>query len=200
MCKGIQSPGDRMLLFLVYHANLHLKAICQLDKSSADLFEGNYRLPGDNEAALMFYKSLHREVIEAYQPVQYLLEQNGEQHTIKTLKIKLYRILGHYRLEDIYRKQYRLILSGTDYSEKTRQMYLGAFTRFLKYFNYIECPEACGPGGGYPEAGTSAHAEAKFCYPLLTRRILKQSRLLCFMFMYCLVLRTRNCIPVIQEI
>ena len=136
VCKGIQSPGDRMLLFLVYHANLNLKTICQLDKISADLFEGKYRLPGDSEDAFGFYRSLQQEVIEAYQPVKYLFEDEGKQHTLKTLKIKLYRILGHYRLEDIYRKQYRLILNGTDYSEKTRQMYLGAFMRFLKYFNY----------------------------------------------------------------
>ena len=136
VCKGIQSPGDRMLLFLVYHASLSLKTICQLGSDSADLFETKYRLPGDNNDAIGFYSSLHQEVIKTYRPEKYLLENKGDQHTVKTLKVKLYRILGHYRLENIYRQQYRIILDGTQYSEKTRMMYLGAFMRFLKYFNY----------------------------------------------------------------
>ena len=136
VCKGIPSPGDRMLLFLLYHANLSLKTICQLGRDSAALFETRYRLPGDNNDAIRFYRSLHQEVIKTCTTGKYLLENKGSQYTLKSLKIKLYRILGHYRLEDIYRKQYRIILNGTSYSEKTRKMYLGAFMRFLKYFNY----------------------------------------------------------------
>lgn len=134
--EGIESPGDRLLLFLVYHANLALKEILSLPANSENIFEGKHRLPGNDEEAIIYYQRLVKKVKDAYPQSEYLVSNNGKEHTLDTLKVKLYRILGYYRLEDIYRKQYELILQNSNYSKKTHQMYLGAFMRFLKYFNY----------------------------------------------------------------
>ncbi len=136
ICDAIDSPGDRLLLFLVYHANLGLQEICSLPVHSENIFDKRYRLPGADEDAIEYFRLLVKEVVNVYPHSVYLVSHNGKAHTVDSLKLKLYRILGYYRLEDIYKKQYELILLGTDYSPKTQKMYLGAFMRFLSYFNY----------------------------------------------------------------
>ncbi len=136
LLSGIESPADRLLLFLVYHANIMLRDICSLSVDSDKIFVENFSLPGKNKEAEAYYRELVKEAKIKYQQRKYLIEKDGQQHTVETLKVKLYRILGHYRLEELYKRQYELILESSDYSPKTKKMYLGAFMKFLKYFNY----------------------------------------------------------------
>lgn len=136
LVDGIDSPGDRLLLFLVYHANIKLSEICTLPKDAADIFEKQFRMPGNNGLAINYFQTLVNHCHEQYHLNTYLVENNGEAHTVSSLKGKIYRILAHYRMEDIYRKQYEQVLKQTDFSLKTRAMYLGAFMQFLKYFNF----------------------------------------------------------------
>ncbi|MDN5292056.1 MAG: integrase/recombinase XerD, partial [Anaerophaga sp.] len=136
LLENIKTPGERLLLFLVYHANLKISDICMLPADALPLFRTKYRLPGNNEDAFEYLKSLIEECRAEYIPNNNLLEYRNKPYTPDTLKIKLYRILQRYRLKDIYEKQYRQILANTDYSEKTRMMYLSTFMRFLAHFNY----------------------------------------------------------------
>ena len=57
LLDGIASPGDRMLLFLVYHANLPLNQICALPKDAENLFEEDCRMPG-TIVGLAYYADL----------------------------------------------------------------------------------------------------------------------------------------------
>ena len=136
LLEGIDSPGDRLLLFLVYHANLGLSQIIALERDCEDLFSGTYTLAGRDEEAEAFFRVLVRESRELYGQNQYLFENKGKPYTVDSLRSKLYRIMGHYRLADLYTRQYELILNQTSYSPATRKNYLGTFMRFLKYFNY----------------------------------------------------------------
>lgn len=134
--KGIDSPGDRLLLFLVYHANVPLKEICSLPKDAETLFSETLKMPGNNQAAINYFVDLVAECKLRYNQNKYLVENHGKQHTIATLKGKLYKILSYYRLQIIYKKQYEQILRQTQFSLITQKMYLGAFMKFLAYFNY----------------------------------------------------------------
>jgi site-specific recombinase XerD len=136
LLEGIDSPGDKLLLFLVYHANLGLGEICKLPWDASNLFATQYRLAGNDAGAISYFTDLVKESQRLYGKQEFLLEKQDKPYTVDTLKGKLYRILGHYRLDTIYQKQYELILRETDYSESTRRNYLGTFMRFLKYFNY----------------------------------------------------------------
>ncbi len=136
ICRGIDSPGDRLLLFLVYHANIGLSTICKLPVNSEDMFTSDYRIAGDETMAIEYFKTLVTECRNKYQLSEFLIEDKGKAHTVQTISGKLFRILGHYRIEDIYRKQYEIILRNSQYSSKTQQMYLSTFMKFLKYFNF----------------------------------------------------------------
>jgi site-specific recombinase XerD len=136
LINGIDSPGDKLLLFLVYHANIQLSEICKLPKDAFDIFDHKFCMPGNNAQANDYFKVLVEDCHKQYHLNTYLIENKGQAHTLSTLKGKIYRILAHYRMEDIYRKQYEQVLKQTDFSLRTRAMYLGAFMKFLKYFNY----------------------------------------------------------------
>jgi site-specific recombinase XerD len=136
LIDGIDSPGDRLLLLLVYHANISLSEICDLPKDASAIFDSQYRMPGNDAEAIHYFKALVEECHNKYHLATHLIENHGEAHSVSTLKGKLYRILAHYRMEEIYRKQYEQILKRTDLSLRTRAMYLGAFMKFLEYFNY----------------------------------------------------------------
>jgi site-specific recombinase XerD len=133
--NSIQSPTDKLLLFLVYHVNIPFSKICKIPLDSKNIFD-NYAIPGNNKKAIEFYKELQKSHCEAVKNKKYLFEHKQKAHTVNTLRHKLFRILGYYRLEDIYKAQYHEILKNTNYSRKTQQMYLGYFMKFLRYHDY----------------------------------------------------------------
>ncbi len=136
LLAGISSPADRMLLFLVYHANLKLSEIVKLPSKCRDLFETRYRLPGANEEANSYFQSIYDDFQLRDPHDRFLFEKKEAPCSVQDLKTKLYRILGHYRLGTIYERQYRQILEGCNYSKKTQSIYLSAFMKFLEYFNF----------------------------------------------------------------
>ncbi len=136
LLQDIDSPGDRLLLFLVYHANIRLNEICTLPIDSENIFSSKYKLPGNSIESADYFKQLVNECRTQYNQTKLLIENKGKPHSLTTLKGKLYRILEHYQLKDIYQQQYELILKNTEYSIKTQKMYLCAFMKFLEYFNY----------------------------------------------------------------
>ncbi len=136
LLQKIDSPGDRLLLFLVYHVNIGLGDICTIPRECEEHFDHNFRLPGHGKGAHDYLEGLINEVKQHYKLSKYLVENRGKPYTPETLKAKLCRVLGNYRLHDIYYKQYELILEGSSYSKRTKQTYLSTFIRFLKHFNY----------------------------------------------------------------
>jgi site-specific recombinase XerD len=91
---GIDSPGDKLLLFLVYHANIKLSDICTLPKDAAQVFNGQHHMPGNNEEAINYFKALVEECHKQYHLNTFLIENNGQAHSVATLKCKLYKILA----------------------------------------------------------------------------------------------------------
>ncbi|NBC84326.1 MAG: tyrosine-type recombinase/integrase [Bacteroidetes bacterium] len=133
--SAIRSPSDRLLIFLVYHANIPLGKICNMQLQCRDFFE-SYNIPGNNPSGIQQFQSLLTHHTDAVGNKTWLFEEKGEAYEVNALRKKLFRVLATYKLETIYRQQYRQILDSTHYSNKTKQMYLGAFMRFLAYFNY----------------------------------------------------------------
>ncbi|PWD97720.1 integrase [Marinilabilia rubra] len=136
LIERIDSPGDRLLIFLVYHANARLSEICALPKNGEPLFNNKFRLPGNDPDAYHYLHNLVKECDLRHKNQTHLFEFRNKAHSIETLKGKLYRILQRYRLREIYEKQYELILNKTTYSAKTKRMYLGTFMKFLAHFNF----------------------------------------------------------------
>lgn len=89
LLDGIASPGDRMLLFLVYHANLPLNEICTLSKDAEQIFQGPCRMPGNNALALEYYTNLVAELKQTYSLKAFLFEDNEKPYSLKTIKGKI---------------------------------------------------------------------------------------------------------------
>jgi len=133
--SSIPSPSDKLLLFMVYHANIPLSKICRIPLQSEDFFDKN-PIPGNNQSAITYYKGLYKAHCKHIDNKYYLFEDKQKAYTTNSARYKLFRILGYYELEEIYARQYRQILDSTTYSSKTRQMYLGYFMKFLRYHDY----------------------------------------------------------------
>lgn len=134
--EPIKSTTDKILLFLLYYAHLKLSEIIQIPRDAEELFDIQHHLPDKDVNAMNYYRKLVAEIKHQHNPKVLLLENNGTAHTLATIKEKLYSILTHYQLEEVYRKQYELILKNSHYSVKTQQLYLGVFMTFLEYFHF----------------------------------------------------------------
>jgi site-specific recombinase XerD len=136
LCRTIDSPGDRLIVFLVYHCNMGLQAICNLSADGEEILSGKISLPGHNNDVLKWFADVVKEARLRYAQQKYLIEHNGRQHTPETLRVKLWRILGLYQLKEIYRQQYELLLHTTGFSPETIRHYLSIFMKFLDYHSY----------------------------------------------------------------
>ena len=136
MLDPIESPGDQLILFLVYHCNLKLKTICALKHDGNEILTREIRLPGEDEDTMNWFAQIVEKARMHYAQEKYLIENKGKQHTPQTLRIKLWRILSRYQIKEIYRRQYELILHHTGYSPDTSRHYLGIFMKFLAYHDF----------------------------------------------------------------
>ena len=132
----IESESDKMLLFLVYHANIAIGEIVKIGLLQTDLFGTLYRLPGQNSDAQSYFEHAMGILQLKHMGQHYLFETKGLPFTTNQLRNKLFRILGHYRMETIYYEQYKLLLSTSNYSSSTQRQYLNRFMKFLAYYNY----------------------------------------------------------------
>jgi len=136
LSRHIDSTGDRLLLFLAFHLNLSPTQIVRLTVDSKERLIKDYFNKNHREHIASFRKMFDAHVA-VFPNQHYVLEKKGHNYTPKELRAKVYRILGYYRLADIYREQCRVALDGTDYSDQTKRSYLSVFMHFLEFFNYL---------------------------------------------------------------
>ncbi|MBI9036449.1 MAG: tyrosine-type recombinase/integrase, partial [Bacteroidales bacterium] len=133
ICAKISSPVDRMLLFLYFHVRLSYSEIVKIAANDRDLFSKTYRIAGNNEEAIAYFKAVFDEIQLKHKPEHYLFENKTEAYQKTDLQQKVFSIIHRYRLIEVYKAQYQYILDATSYSPKTKQMYLSAFIKFLEY-------------------------------------------------------------------
>ncbi|MFW6369757.1 MAG: tyrosine-type recombinase/integrase [Bacteroidota bacterium] len=133
--RFIASPSDRLLLFMVFHLTIDMQELCEL-KLNDFKFLNIYPIPGRDEEAGAYFNTLYEKHTATVLNKVFLFEKNGKQHSAETLKEKLYRILGHYQLKDIYERMYRFYLDNTELAESTKSTYYSVFMRFLRYHGY----------------------------------------------------------------
>jgi site-specific recombinase XerD len=136
LLEDIRPVADRMLLFLYFHGNFSCGDIGQLPADEELLFGRSYRLPGQSGKSVAYFKALHAEFVEKHAPRHFLWEKGQGPYPPQELEEKLYRIMQHYRLGTVYKQNYKHILDCSELSGTTKSMYLSAFMRFIKYFNY----------------------------------------------------------------
>ena len=129
----INSPHDRLLLFLAYHLNFTPKKISNL---AINCMEEIVNLPLISGEVNKYIKSLLEEHLHGLTNSGYLFEKNSGQYKPQEIRQKVYRLLGYYGLDDIYREQAQMMIESTDFSERTKKMYLSTFLKFLQFFNY----------------------------------------------------------------
>jgi len=134
--EKIKSPPDRFLLFLAYHLNLTPLEITALKTTEHGNLYRHHHVK-NNPTCSDYLKKLISELLKAAQNTEHFfkagkLPLNGAQ-----IREKVYGLLSHYKLTEIYVYQLKTALEGTDYFEQTRRNYLSAFMNFLRSFDYM---------------------------------------------------------------
>lgn len=135
MAKQIKSNSDKLLLFLAYHLNLTPSQISKLPIDSKNKIIDSF-INVNHASVTDYFCNLYKKHT-ADHPYQFLLFENkGRPYSTKSIREKVYKVTGYYKLKEVYRKQCENILNSTDYSEQTKRSYLSTFMRFLEYFDY----------------------------------------------------------------
>lgn len=136
ICNKISTPIDKMLVFLYFHVNLKYSEIVVIKSDSRNLFSEGYNAPGHFKESAIFYQELFDEIVQLQYSSEFLFENRGKPYLTKDLQQKTFRIINRFRIRELYQAQYQYILDDTDYSEKTKKMYLSAFIKFLAYHHF----------------------------------------------------------------
>jgi len=74
--------------------------------------------------------------IKNLHPVEWLIEVKGKKVDALYIRKRVYSLLMHYKLEEIYHEQLANVLELTNLSEATKRGYLSMFMFFIKAFRY----------------------------------------------------------------
>ncbi len=131
----IKSPSDRLLLFLAYHVNLTPKEIVNLKMGDQEYIIENYMNP-NHKTIIQYFNSIYHEHQGRHIDQEYLFEHKNKPFKGDELRERTYRLLGYYRIDEVYREQARNVLTYTNFSVNTRIQYLGMFMQMLSFFDY----------------------------------------------------------------
>ena len=135
MADRIDSSSDCLLLFLAYHLNLTPGEIGILKTGSKGWIIEHYFNPNHKEA-IRYFSELFDAHVSALPYQHYLFEKDYQAVGAAELQEWVYRLMGKYRLKEIYREHGQMVLNQTDYSKQTKASYLSAFLHFLEHCEY----------------------------------------------------------------
>ena len=131
---NIKPPNDRLLLFLSYYLNLTPQEVSTLKTTEYKNLYNHHIV--NNPVCREYYNTLVSEQIKLIRGTEYLYEDGNLPLNATRIRNKVYNLLKHYKLEEIYIYQLKIVLESTDFSDSTKRNYLCAFISFLKSFEF----------------------------------------------------------------
>jgi len=132
---NIKPPNDRLLLFLSYYLNLTPQEVSTLKTTEYKNLYNHYHIV-NNPVCREYYNTLVSEHTKLIRGTEYLYEDGNLPLNATRIRNKVYNLLKHYKLEEIYIYQLKIVLESTDFSDSTKRNYLCAFMSFLKSFEF----------------------------------------------------------------
>ena len=132
---NIKPPNDRLLLFLSYYLNLTPQEVSTLKTTEYKNLYNHYHIV-NNPVCREYYNTLVSEHTKLIRGTEYLYEDGNLPLNATRIRNKVYNLLKHYKLEEIYIYQLKIVLESTDFSDSTKRNYLCAFISFLKSFEF----------------------------------------------------------------
>lgn len=133
--ENIKPVSDKLLLYITYYLNLTPQQIVHLQIEGHDLTDNHIFIKNNPEAKALFYDLVHLHCQENNNK-QWLFEVNNAPLSSKQLRQKVYSLLQHYQLEDIYKKYVDNLLEQTSYAANTKSVYRSFMLYYIKSCNY----------------------------------------------------------------
>lgn len=132
---GVKSPHDRLLLFLAYCLGYTPGKICKLLYNEQEKIL-THPIVTSHEICKVFLERLLEEHMQSVKPQFLLFENEGEGYTTTKLRNRVYLLLQHYRLKEIYYEHGKLMLQLSDLSGATQTSYLSMYMNFIEDMKY----------------------------------------------------------------
>ncbi len=133
--QRVHSLHDKLILFLAYHVNLTPGQIVNLSKDDLKHPVIEIKLSG-NKVSHKYFENLWNAHVQYMKPARYLLEVNGKPMDREKLRKRVYKVLMHYQIKEIYTEQLKNAFITNDLAEQTRRIYQSNFLIFLEHFYF----------------------------------------------------------------
>ena len=132
---GIGPVTDRLLLFLAFHLNLTAKQIGNLTFKNVGHLQ-KHSLLDSNGVSRQYFALLFDEHREKFANQEFVFEKDGRQVKTAEVQKKVYRMLQHYRLEQIYSIHFKNAMEQADYSGSTKRNYHSMLLHYVRKVNF----------------------------------------------------------------
>jgi site-specific recombinase XerD len=140
----IRNYTHRLCLWLVFHFGLKAGDLICLPKEMKQCFQ-KFPCFSENEKTTDQLLTIAKNHLEQTKNVEFLFEKKGRPFSVGEMRQFIWWLVSNYKLEAIFRKQFRNMIMQTNLEKTTCEQYEGHFITFLKTLNYIN-PATIGPG------------------------------------------------------
>jgi len=140
----IRNSGHRLCLWLVFHLGLRANDLICLPKGLEQCLQKYPRFIQNNKAAEQVLRMAENHK-EQTKNVEFIFEKQGRPFSVDEMRQYIWWLVSNYRLEAIYRKQFRNMIGQTELEKTTCEQYEGHFIAFMKAINYVN-PATIGSG------------------------------------------------------
>lgn len=133
---SISNCGHRLCLWLVFYLGMRADDILNLTRE----FEGTlqkYPRYAENPKVAQQIGEMVQAHLKETQNIQFLYETQGRVFRVGEMRNYIWWVISKYKLEIIYRKQFRNLAAQTNFEKTTCEQYESHLLQFIRENNYV---------------------------------------------------------------
>ena len=133
---SISNGGHRLCLWLVFYLGMRAEDILNLTKEFESTLQ-KYPRYVENQKVSQQIGEMAQIHLKQTQNIQFLYEMQGHVFSVGEMRNYIWWVISKYKLEIIYRKQFRNLIAQTDFEKSTCDQYESHFMHFIRENNYV---------------------------------------------------------------
>lgn len=132
---NIKNYGHRLCLWMVFHLGLKAEEIVSLTLEPSQVLCRLVKFrdgDGVKEMILRMVENYKEQISNSH----YLFEKKGRPFQVNEMRQYIWWIIASYKVEDVYRKQFRNMVAQTELSESTKEQYESMFLVFMRAMQF----------------------------------------------------------------
>jgi site-specific recombinase XerD len=132
---SIKNPGHRLCLWLVFYLGMRADELIELPCEIEQILVKYPRFTENNKAAGQILRMAENH-FEDTNNRKFLFEKRGKPFSVGEMRQFIWWLVSTYKLEMVFRKQFRDLVAQTNLEKTTQEQYESRFMTFVKAMNY----------------------------------------------------------------